>query len=119
VIADENSHDSINHTIKISFRVTPEEYECIDVKRQVAQYKTISAYVRRAAVFGKFYMVDKSQFSSMYKMLSGIRGSLNQIAKRINSTDRIYDEDFQKISETKEVLEGICRSLQSIQSSLH
>lgn len=108
---DENQPEKINRSIQIIFRVTPEEYECIDLKRQLSGERTISAYVRRAAVFGKFFVVDKSQFTSVNKMLSGIRGSLNQMMKRINSTDRIYAEDFQKIAEMNQHLDEISRAI--------
>ena len=101
----------VNHTIKITFRVTPEEYECIDLKREISQEKTISAYVRRAAVFGKFFVVDKSQFTNLNKTLSGIRGSLNQMMKRINSTDRVYAEDFKKIAEMNQHLDDISKAI--------
>ena len=53
--------------------------------------------------------------SDLRKNITAIGTNINQIAKRVNSTNRFYDEDIEYI---KKVQKEIWQSLNSVQSKL-
>lgn len=66
----------MNKDIRITFRVTPEEYETIKSKADKAHI-SVSAYVRAAALRHKVVVVDGLQAHT--HELKGIGRSLNQL----------------------------------------
>jgi len=72
--------------------------------------------VRRMSVFGKINFIDGKEIKNVNQSLSGIRGSLNQIAKRMNSTDRIYQEDLNEIAHMMELIEQIQTDVSELKS---
>ncbi len=118
-IVQENSlqnEDKVCRTARITFRVSPEEIEVIEAKRELVHEKTIGSYVRRMSVFGRINFIDGKEIKNVNQSLSGIRGSLNQIAKRMNSTDRIYQEDLNEIAHMMELIEQIQTDVSELKS---
>lgn len=66
----------MNKDIRITFRVTPEEYETIKAKADQA-HMSVSAYVRAAALRHKVVVVDGLKEHA--HELKGIGRSLNQL----------------------------------------
>lgn len=66
----------MNKDIRITFRVTPEEYETIKAKADQA-HMSVSAYVRAAALRHKVVVVDGLKEHT--HELKGIGRSLNQL----------------------------------------
>lgn len=73
-----------------------------------------SQIIRELIVFGFNYYVDYDRFKAVIKELNSIGKSLNQIAKRVNSTDSIYKED---IDDIRKEMDEIWRSLRSTLSN--
>ena len=61
--------------------------------------KSKSAFLRKLILFGFVYDVDYSYLRNYNTELGRISKSLNQIAKRINSTTTIYKEDMDEVKE--------------------
>lgn len=102
--------------IKITFRVTENEKKIIEIKAKKAGVKNISSYLRRIAVKGVIVNYENQGLLNLMKGMRGIQTNVNQIAMRVNSTSRVYDEDFKYL---KKVMKDIWQQLESIQSNLH
>lgn len=61
--------------------------------------KSKSAFLRKLVLYGFVYDVDYSYIREMNGLLGNIGGNLNQIAKRINTTNSIYKEDMDEVKE--------------------
>ena len=88
--------------IVIRFRVTPEEREMIESK--MAQFGTtnMAAYLRKISIDGYVVRLDLPELREMVSLLRRSSNNLNQIAKRINETSRIYDADIDCLRENQE-----------------
>ena len=70
--------------IQIKFRVTEEEKQLIEQKM---------------AIDGLIIYTDTTNIKEMNKELHSIGVNINQIAKRVNETGSIYEEDIKEIQE--------------------
>ena len=88
--------------IVIRFRVTPEEREMIESK--MAQFGTsnMAAYLRKISIDGYVVRLDLPELREMVSLLRRSSNNLNQIAKRVNETSRIYDADIDCLKENQE-----------------
>ena len=104
--------------IVIRFRVTPEEREMIESK--MAQFGTsnMAAYLRKISIDGYVVRLDLPELREMVSPLRRSSNNLNQIAKRVNETSRIYDADIDCLKENQEKIwsaaNGILTRLASI-----
>ena len=57
------------------------------------------AYLRKMAVDGYAVQVDMSDFNALVSLLRNCSNNLNQIAKRVNSTGNLYEEDVADLRE--------------------
>ena len=88
--------------IVIRFRVTPEEREMIESK--MAQFGTtnMAAYLRKISIDGYVVRLDLPELREMVSLLRRSSNNLNQIAKRVNETNRIYEADIDCLKENQE-----------------
>ena len=104
--------------IVIRFRVTPEEREMIESK--MAQFGTsnMAAYLRKISIDGYVVRLDLPELREMVSLLRRPGNNINQIAKRVNETSRIYDADIDCLKENQEKIwsaaNGILTRLASI-----
>ena len=104
--------------VVIRFRVTPEEREMIESK--MAQFGTsnMAAYLRKISIDGYVVRLDLPELREMVSLLRRSSNNLNQIAKRVNETSRIYDADIDCLKENQEKIwsaaNGILTRLASI-----
>ena len=104
--------------IVIRFRVTPEEREMIESK--MAQFGTsnMAAYLRKISIDGYVVKLDLPELREMVSLLRRSGNNINQIAKRVNETSRIYDADIDCLKENQEKIwsaaNGILTRLASI-----
>jgi len=99
----------------LTLRVSNEEREFIIKKAKLAESSSTGAYIRKMAIAGVIVKYENQDIKKLIKSLSGIQRNINQMAMRVNATNRIYDEDFDYM---KEVLNDIWHTLTSIQSVL-
>lgn len=81
-------------TIPLYFKVSPEEKELIDKKMEQLGTHNQRAYLRKMAVDGYVVRVDMTEFKELASLLRNCSNNLNQIAKRVNSTGHLYEEDI-------------------------
>lgn len=106
-----------NRKRKIVLRcpVTAEERKLIEYKMSLVPTSQIGAYLRKMAIDGYVIYTDTTNIKEMNKELQAIGRNINQIAKRVNSTSNIYQED---IAELRERLKEIWQLQRTILSTL-
>ena len=95
---------------QILFCVTDEEKQMIQEKMKLLGTTNMGAYLRKMAIDGYIIKVDYSEQRKLAAEVNKIGVNINQICKRINSTDRIYAED---VSELKSRMEDVWQLLKS------
>lgn len=93
-----------NRPVQVKFRVTPEERALIDKRMEQAGINNMAAYLRKMAIDGYVVKLELPELRDFIFLLRRTSNNFNQIARRVNSTDRIYAED---IVEMKNLLEQI------------
>ena len=93
-----------NRPVQVKFRVTPEERKMIDRRMEQAGITNMAAYLRKMAIDGYVVKLELPELRDFISLLRRTSNNFNQIARRVNSTDRIYADD---IAEMKNLLEQI------------
>ena len=104
--------------IVIRFRVTPEEREMIESK--MAQFGTtnMAAYLRKISIDGYVVRLDLPELHEIVSLLRRSSNNLNQIAKRVNETSRIYDADIDCLKENQEKIWSAANGILTILASI-
>ena len=66
--------------------------------------KSLSAYLRKIAIDGMIINLQIPELKEIISLLRRCSNSLNQVAKRVNSTGRIYDAEMEQILQNQEEL---------------
>ena len=98
-------------TNRNEFHLNDDEQYILDEKFKLSGMKSKSAFLRKLILYGYVYDVDYSYLRNYNTELGRISSSLNQIAKRINSTNHIYQEDM---DEVKELMNDVWRTQKSM-----
>ena len=101
--------DRANRTRKNELKIylSDNEKNILDRKVELSKRKSVSDYIRTLILFGFVYDVDYSYLRQYNEMLGKISGNLNQIAKRINGTGNVYEEDM---AEVKAIMEQVWKT---------
>lgn len=86
-------------TNRNEFHLDDKEQYILDEKFKLSGMKSKSAFIRKLILYGYVYDVDYSFLREYNTELGRISSSLNQIAKRINSTNHVYQEDMDEVKE--------------------
>jgi len=89
----ENEHettDGLNRQIQIKFRVTEAERDLIYEKMRLFGTNNLAAYLRKIAIDGYVINTDNSDLKAIAAEMQKIGVNINQIARRVNSSSRIY-----------------------------
>ena len=86
-------------THRNEFHLNDDEQYILDEKFRLSRMKSKSAFLRKLVLYGFVYDVDFSHIREMNALLGNIGSNLNQIAKRVNSTNTIYKKDMEEIKE--------------------
>lgn len=88
--------------IRLRFRVTSEEKA--QIEKKMAQYGTtnMAAYLRKMAIDGYVVRLELPELREMVSLLRRSSANINQIAKRVNETSRLYDTDLAEIQKQQE-----------------
>ena len=98
-------------TNRNEFHLNDDEQYILDEKFKLSGMKSKSAFLRKLILYGYVYDVDYSYLRNYNTELGRISSSLNQIAKRINSNNHIYQEDM---DEVKELMNEVWRTQKSM-----
>lgn len=100
----------------LTFYVSEDEKAFIFEKMKAAKIKNLSAYLRKAAIDEKIEIHDYSGLKEVNYNLRKIGVNINQIAKRINETNSIYQSDMEDIQRK---VNEVWRTQKFILSKLH
>ena len=88
--------------VQIIIRVTEEERSLIEEKMRQIPTLNLSAYARKILIDGYIITLDLQEVKWHTAQLQKIGVNINQIAKRINETGRIYADDMNEIKRAME-----------------
>ena len=97
--------------IMVRFRVTPEEKSMIEEKMTQVGTSNMEAYLRKMSIDGYILKLDLPELKEMISLLRCFSNNLNQIAKRVNKTNRIYDVDIECLCKNQERLWDIANEM--------
>ena len=83
----------------LKVRVSQEEMDAIKRKFQNSGIDTLSGFVCAMIFEGYIVQMDGNELWQIHKLASNIASSINQIAVRVNSTSKIYDNDIAEIKD--------------------
>ena len=89
-------------TNRNELHLNDDEQYILDEKFRLSGMKSKSAFLRQLILYGYVYDVDYSYLRAYNVELGRISSLLNQIAVRVNSTNRIYEDDMKEIKEMME-----------------
>ena len=104
--------------VQLKFRVTPQEREMIETK--MAQFGTtnMAAYLRKMAIDGYVVRLELPELRDLISLLRRTSSNFNQIARRVNSTGRVYEDDIYdmkvKIEQTWDATNKVLEKLAAI-----
>ena len=90
--------------VPILFRVSPEEKEQIDRRMADLGIVNMAAYLRKMALDGYIVNLDIPELRELVSLMRRSSNNLNQIAKRVNTTGRIYASDMEDMLQKQEQL---------------
>lgn len=97
--------------VKLEFWVTPDEKAQIEQKMSELGTENLSAYLRKMAIDGRILKLDLPELRELLSLMRRYSGNLNQIAKRVNSTGRVYSADLEDIQSSQAALWQAVRDL--------
>lgn len=102
-----------NRNIQLNFRVSENEKEHIGKKMEIAGVINREAYLRKMAMDGCILKLDLPELKEIISLMRRMSNNINQIAKRMNATGRLYETDIQEIVQNQERLWDGIRELLS------
>ena len=98
--------------MQLNFRVSPEELALIEQKMAQLGTSNREAYLRKMALDGYVVRLELPELKELVSLMRYSSNNLNQLARRVNETGRIYDADLEDISRRQEALwDGVHRIL--------
>ena len=80
-------------------RLSDDEMRILDAKVALSVYRDRNAYLRALIIYDNSYSADYSDLHDYNVTLARIASSLNQIAKRVNTTGSVYRNDMNEVKE--------------------
>ena len=93
-------------SVQIIVRVTEDERALIEEKKKQIPTMNLSAYARKMLIDGYIILLDLQEVKAHTAQLQKIGVNVNQIARRINETRRIYADD---LDEMKRLIDEVWR----------
>lgn len=93
-----------NRNVQIIFWVSEAERSMIEEKMAQAGMTNLSAYLRRIAIDGMIVRLELPELKEMVLLLRYASNNINQIARRMNESGRIYDTDLEQVVQNQEQL---------------
>ena len=90
--------------ICIKVRLTPEEYDCLCGSMAEIGITNREAYIRKMILDGIIVKLDVPEIKDMISQLCYSGNNINQIAKRLNETGRIYATDIDDVKANQQCL---------------
>ena len=95
---------SRKRNIQVIFWVSEKERDLIEEKMAQLGTENMSAYLRKIAIDGYIVKLDLPELREMVSLLRRTGNNVNQLAKRMNETWRVYAADMDDILQNQERL---------------
>ena len=92
------SKQNLTRSINMGFRVTEEEQEMIYKRMKQSNITSLRAFLLKMAIDGRVIQIDLTSANENTRLLRNATNSLNQIAKRLNTTGNFYPADMTEIT---------------------
>lgn len=100
---------------RVTFLLTDEEMEIVSKRMEMLGITSMSAYIRKMILNGFILTLNMPELKEMISLQRYTSNNINQIAKRLNETDRIYTDDMEEIkTNQKKLWNGINRILSKL-----
>ena len=83
----------------IYLMLSDDELKVLEKKYRLSGCKTLRQFIMRCILGKDIFVLDMAVFRELSTSIGRITGSINQIAKRVNSTAVIYKDDILDIQE--------------------
>ena len=91
-------------SVQLNFRVSEEELAAIEGKMEQLGIFNREAYLRKMALDGYAVRLDLPELKELLSLLRRHSSNLNQLARRVNTTGRVYEADLADIAKRQEQL---------------
>ena len=100
----------------IYLMLSDDELEILNKKYELSGCKTLRQFIMKCILEKDIFVLDMKVFKDMSTNIGRITGSINQIAKRVNSTAVIYKDD---INDLKKLLEKQGKDIYFLRKKLY
>ena len=83
----------------IYLMLSDDELKVLGKKYRLSGCKTLRQFIMKCILGKDIFVLDMTAFRALSASIGRITGSINQIAKRVNSTAAIYKDDILDIQE--------------------
>ena len=90
--------------IQLNFRVTEQERRLIEERMQEFGTTNREAYLRKIAIDGMIVKLEVQELKEIVSLMRRTSNNVNQIARRLNETGRIYEVDITDVQKQQERL---------------
>lgn len=97
--------------IQLNFRVTEQERRLIEERMQELGTTNREAYLRKIAIDGMIVKLEVQELKEIVSLMRRTSNNVNQIARRLNETGRIYEADITDVHNRQEQLWDMLNTL--------
>lgn len=97
--------------VQLNFRVTEREKQLIEDRMQEIGTTNREAYLRKIAIDGMLVKLEVPELKEIVSLMRRTSNNVNQIARRLNETGRIYEVDIANVQNQQEQLWEMLNSL--------
>ena len=97
--------------VQLNFRVTEREKQLIEDRMQEIGTTNREAYLRKIAIDGMLVKLEVPELKEIVSLMRRTSNNINQIARRLNETGRIYEVDITEVQNQQEQLWDMLNSL--------
>ena len=108
-----------NRSRQVKFWVNEEEYELLQKKMKAAGGVNQGAYIRKMILDGYIVNLDIPELKEIIRLLSITSNNVNQMARQLHSTGRIYQQDIGEVEAQLEQNYKMLRKLITKLSKIH
>ena len=100
----------------IYLMLSDDELKVLEKKYRLSGCKTLRQFIMKCIIGKDIFVLDMTVFRELSASIGRITGSINQIAKRVNSTAAIYKDD---IIDIQELLKKQGKDIYSLRKKLY
>ncbi len=105
--------------VQLNFRVTEREKALIEEKMLALGTTNREAYLRKITIDGYIVRLDMPELKEIISLMRRTSNNVNQIARRLNESGRIYDVDIADVKAQQEQLWAKLNELMTQISGIH